>query len=388
MHKWPIVKLSKVLREERDRIGTFDADGLPVLGVTNTEGVTRTGVEASEDKSKYLRLRPGRFVYNPYRINVGSIGLSSDSQDGICSPAYTVFTVTDQIADRFLWFFLKSSRGNQLINFLGNRGSVRSALRFSDLCQIEIPLPPLPEQRRIVARIEELAAQINEAKGLRRETADDSTALLSSLRRSIFQNNNCVSTDLESVCSAVIDNLHSNPRLSETGIPCIRSSDVGYGILNLENARCTDENEYIKRTVRGVPSENDIVFVREGGGTGKCAIVQHDQKFSLGQRVMMLRPNAGKIVHKFFLNQLLSPQIQDDQIKPRSKGSASPHLNISSLRKFKLILPSIPEQHRIVAELDSLQMEVGRLERTQTETAIELDALLPAVLDRAFKGEL
>ncbi len=140
--------------------------------------------------------------------------------------------------------------------------------------------------------------------------------------------------------------------------------------------------------MRGAPSENDIVLVREGGGTGKCAIVQRDQKFSLGQRVMMLRPDVDKIVPKFFLYQLLSPQIQEDQIKPRSKGSASPHLNISALRKFKLILPSIPEQHRIVTELESLQLEVGNLESTQTETAIELDALLPAVLDRAFKGEL
>ena len=51
-------------------------------------------------------------------------------------------------------------------------------------------------------------------------------------------------------------------------------------------------------------------------------------------------------------------------------------------------MPSLAEQRRIVAELDTLQAEVDALKRLQAETATELDALLPALLDRAFKGEL
>jgi type I restriction enzyme S subunit len=113
-----------------------------------------------------------------------------------------------------------------------------------------------------------------------------------------------------------------------------------------------------------------------------------NQRFSLGQRVMMLRPATSKVLPKFFLHQFLSPCIQDDQIRPLSKGSASPHLNIGALRKFRFYLPPLPEQRRIVAELDALQAEVDDLKRLQAETAAELDALLPAILDRAFKGEL
>jgi len=131
--QWPTVKIGDVVRQERDQVGSFDGDGLPVLGVTNTEGVTNTGVAASDDLSKYFRLRPGRFVFNPYRINVGSIGLSSETQNGICSPAYVVFAPTERVDANFLRYFLKSAKGNQLINFHGNRGSVRSALRFDDL---------------------------------------------------------------------------------------------------------------------------------------------------------------------------------------------------------------------------------------------------------------
>ena len=103
---------------------------------------------------------------------------------------------------------------------------------------------------------------------------------------------------------------------------------------------------------------------------------------------MMLRPNTERILPRFLLHQLLSPQIQEDQVAPLSKGSASPHLNIGALRKFDLVLPLLPEQRRIVAELDALQAEVDALKRLQAETAAELDALLPSILDRAFAGEL
>lgn len=85
---------------------------------------------------------------------------------------------------------------------------------------------------------------------------------------------------------------------------------------------------------------------------------------------------------------MLSPLIQEEQVAPLSKGSASPHLNIGALRRFALRLPSFGEQRRIVAYLDGLQAQLEPLKRLQAETATELDTLLPSVLDRAFKGEL
>lgn len=172
------------------------------------------------------------------------------------------------------------------------------------------------------------------------------------------------------------------------GIPCVRSPDVGWGTLALEKAQRTDESEFRIRTARGVPGANDIVLVREGGGTGKAALVLPGERFSLGQRVMMLRPDPSQVVPKFLLWQILSPQIQEDFIQPLSLGSASPHLNIGAIRKFPISVPSLQEQGRIVAELDALRARVEELKRHQAETAAQLEALLPAVLDLAFRGKL
>jgi type I restriction enzyme S subunit len=103
---------------------------------------------------------------------------------------------------------------------------------------------------------------------------------------------------------------------------------------------------------------------------------------------MMLRPSQEKVLPRFFLYQLLSPLVQDDQIGRLCKGSASPHLNIGALRRFRFRLPELSEQLRVVAELDALQVRLDRLERLHAETTAALDTLLPAILDRAFKGEL
>lgn len=103
---------------------------------------------------------------------------------------------------------------------------------------------------------------------------------------------------------------------------------------------------------------------------------------------MMLRPDPSVILPKLFLYQLLSPTVQDDQILPLITGSAAPHLNIGAMKKFRLYLPPLDDQHRIVAHLDALQARVDALRAAQAETAAELDALLPAVFNEAFAGRL
>jgi type I restriction enzyme S subunit len=68
--------------------------------------------------------------------------------------------------------------------------------------------------------------------------------------------------------------------------------------------------------------------------------------------------------------------------------SAQKNINLQILAPLPVPKLPLSAQHRIVAKLDALQAEVDNLKRCQAETAVELDALLPAILDRAFKGEL
>jgi type I restriction enzyme S subunit len=303
---------------------------------------------------------------------------------------FPLYDVTkDRLDVAFLGWMSKTALFVELCKRASEGTTNRVRLSEDRFKALKISLPPLHEQRCIVARIEEFAARMEEARGLRSSTLDELTALRSTQSRRVFEALRAAPVPLEMVCSAIIDNLHSNPVYAEGGtVPCIRSSDVGFGVLDLTNARRTDETEYRRRTVRGELQADDIVLVREGGGTGKCALVLPEHRFSLGQRVMMLRPDQDKILPKFFVYQLLSPTIQVDHIQALSKGSASPHLNIGSLRQFPFLLPGVSEQAQIVENLDALQAKLDAVKALQTETAAELAAVLPAILDKAFRGEL
>lgn len=76
------------------------------------------------------------------------------------------------------------------------------------------------------------------------------------------------------------------------------------------------------------------------------------------------------------------------QIADEKEGTGQPNLNGSKLAELNVPIPPSDEQRRIVAHLDALQAKVDALKALQQQTAAELDALLPAILDRAFKGEI
>src|ERR1017187_10724337 len=106
-----MVRLEKLIEKSHIKYRDFDSDQeLVALGVSNTDGITRTTHRKSDDLGEYLVIEPGSFAYNPYRINVGSIGLTPANVTGVVSPAYVVFrTKIQQLIPEVLLDFLKSS---------------------------------------------------------------------------------------------------------------------------------------------------------------------------------------------------------------------------------------------------------------------------------------
>ncbi len=159
-----------------------DFESMVVLGVSNKLGITVTDHKKSKDLAKYLLIEEGDFAYNPYRINVGSIGLVPKGIRGLVSPAYVVFSTTDKLIPELLLDFLKSQEGLRQVSKYA-RGTVRKALRFEDLCQIELPIPTIEVQREILEKRKGIETEINELKS---ELTHQQT-LLKKLRQQILQ---------------------------------------------------------------------------------------------------------------------------------------------------------------------------------------------------------
>ena len=390
IRQWTEVPLGAIATDlTKDRTHVIDPEEQVIEPTIRTKehkiDVAAVRIGAEVKIKARVSIAPGDLVFS--RLHTQNGGFAFADRDFLATGTFMPLAVDESKVDRRFLFWALHVRVPSISATSDSVG--RETYKSEQILAIPIPLPPFSEQRRIVAKVEDLAAKIEEARRLRNQSVNESEALAHSISRKVFRDTGkfCL-VQLKEVCSEIIDCLHSNPIYSELGIPTVRSPDVGWGKLFLKGAKKTSEQEYRRRTSRGEPKPGDIILVREGGGTGKAGIVEEGQQISLGQRVMQLRPNKEKVLPRFLLHQWLSPLIQEDQIGEMMKGSASPHLNIGSLKKFNFILTPIEEQRHIVAHLDRLQAKADVLKALQTQTTAELDALLPSILDKAFKGEL
>jgi len=153
---WKRVRLGEVIEEVKDRKGRRNVS--TVLTVSNVEGlVDQTDFFgrnlSSENTSKYKIVEKWYFVYNPARINVGSIGLNNLYDLAIVSPMYSVFRTKDKLLPKYLYFWTQLPIfRNMVIN--NTAGSVRESLNFSRLINFDFLLPPLIEQRKIAEILE------------------------------------------------------------------------------------------------------------------------------------------------------------------------------------------------------------------------------------------
>lgn len=140
------VTLGDIIEEAGARAGGEPTERF--IGVSNKGGLGPFKGKPSEDTSRYQRLELGDFVYNPMRVNVGSIALCTREEDsGWVSPDYVVFRLRPEapIAAGYLLLYLKSPQGLAAIE-RASRGAVRRRLYYRDLCGLEVPVPADPEQ--------------------------------------------------------------------------------------------------------------------------------------------------------------------------------------------------------------------------------------------------
>ncbi|MBN1220853.1 MAG: restriction endonuclease subunit S [Anaerolineae bacterium] len=391
-HNWPMVSLGEVLTQsdEITEIELLKSYRRVTVKMWGQGAVLRDEVEGGQIAAKKQSvIRTNQFILSRIDARHGATAIVPESLNGaVVSNDFPSFNLNDtRILPKYLGWLSKTHKFVELCKAASEGTTNRVRLKLNRFLKLKISLPPLDEQRHIVARIEELAAKVEQTQSLREKSVAEVEGLWQSKIANIFSPQPEMAETLENVCEAIVDNLHSTPKYDGDEFPCLRSQDVGWGTINYTTARRTSEDEFIHRTRRGEPRQGDIVYVREGD-VGRCGLVDGSQRFSLGQRVMMFRPNQKIVNSKFLMLQLMSPPVLKEQVVEKMTGTTSKHVNIKDLRKVRVNIPSLDEQRRILAYLDSLQAKVEAVKRHQAATAAKLDALLPSILDRAFKGEL
>src|SRR5437879_4161971 len=184
MKPWRTVSLGELIRLERRPVKVEPEDlyqeiGIYCFGRGIFHKTPRTGFEVG-DKDLFL-MKEGDFILQVTFAWEGAIAIVSATEDGMYgSTRYPTFRVDEnRCVPQFLLNYFKTEEGlQQLVKICPGSAGRNRVLSIKRIPEVLVPLPGLAEQRRIVARIEELATKIQEARDLRQQAAEEAQALI------------------------------------------------------------------------------------------------------------------------------------------------------------------------------------------------------------------
>ena len=386
---WPRVKLGDIL----NRVERFERrDELIEYPFAGTYSYAR-GIFVGERKQgstfalpKIQRIRAGDFIYCKIMAWEGAFGLVPKEADGcVMSGAFVAYEINDGRVDpAFLdWYFKVPTHWQEVGSQSSGTNVRRQSLHPRQFEKSEMPLPSLTEQRRIVARIEDLVDQIHQACALRCQSVEEAgTLILSALTHLRLP----AGTKKRPIAECSRMSTGTTPPSDRTEfyggpIQWYTPGDLKYQKQLGASSRTLTEFAVAERKAR-MFEPGTVLLVAIGGSLGKVALTH--ERCSANQQITGIRFSEEVLPeYGFWWMRGLGKDLM--AAAPRA---TLPIINQERIGGFEISVPPLAEQCRIVAELDGLQAEVDALKHLQIESTAELDALLPAILDRAFKGEL
>jgi len=405
-----------------------------VYGVTNKEGLIITGKNVSSDLSNYLLISEKEFAYNPYRINVGSLGLSSKNFKGIVSPAYVVFKTKEDIIPEFLFRYLKSPLGINLIKWYGDHGGVRLSLRFKDLEQIDFPDLTKEQQLKFLQKSRKLNNKLSSFL----ERNEYQINLITKLKQSILQEavqgklvpqnpKDEPAYDLLKKIKKEKEKLIRSGKIKKgKELPEIEDDEIPYGLpkswvwCRLGDAVKINPRNYLDNDLKVafIPmalikddaqnkhsqeirewgeiksgfthfAEEDVVFAKITPcfQNRKSAILKNlKNKYGAGTTELYVLRSYNKLVLPEFLFFLINTKKFIDDGVATYKGTAGQQrIKRDFIENYIIGLPSLPEQKRIVAKVDELMKSCDKLEDQIKGNKKSSELLMGTVLRESFE---
>lgn len=363
---WTYKKLGDYIQEYsvRDK-----GQGFPVYSVTNTRGFCQEFFGknvASEDTSNYKVVPRGCFAYNPSRINVGSVAWQNQEDNVSVSPLYVVFSVSPELRQDYLLYFIKSNYAMTYINALA-RGAVRNNLRLSVLKTFDIPYASLSEQKKIVSELDLLSDVIEKQKTQIEE--------LDKLARSTFYDmfGDPVANEkgwevkkIKEICRVITGNTPSrnNPTYYNNNyIEWIKTDNINKESLYPSQAKEYLSEEGMKQgRIADVGSILMACIAGSLTSIGKCCIL--DRKVSFNQQINAIVPSQN--LNSFFAYTLINALA--DYIRDNATNGMKHILTKSVLEELELPLPPLALQQEFAAKIEAIEQMKAKVRQSLKET--------------------
>jgi type I restriction enzyme S subunit len=379
------IRLGNVATVEREMIAPSDI----------RTGTMYVGLEHVESSGQFVGVREvtsgdlasTKFSFDSTHVLYGKLRpylckIARPTFAGVCTTEIVPIKPGPRLDRGFLFHFLRQPR---MVEFATSRCSGANLPRLSPktLVEFEIPLPPLSEQRRIAAVLDEADA----LRAKRRQALVTLDTLLQSVFLDMFGEpvtnpKGWAVKPLLSICSRVTDGTHLPPEWAVAGIPFLFVSNIVHGEIDFDTKKFISEQTHATLTAR-CPIERGDILYSTVGSYGSAVMVRTDRKFAFQRHIAHIKPMSELVDPEFLLGYLQSPwgRIQVDRAV---RGVAQKTLNLADLKRFTVALPPIPKQKRYVQIRNAIELQRAELLRQ----ADALGALFASLQSAAFSGTL
>ena len=340
---------------------------------------TKQGTEISANKLN--KVKQGDFIYSRLFAWQGSFGLIPAEMDGCyVSNEFPIFKLdNEKIISEYLvyWFALPHIQKRVEADCSGSTPGTRNRYKEIFFLSIQLPLPSIDEQQTIVSNIQSVSKKINEAKRLRQEILDDAQAMLLSAFQQIIEG--AEYQTMEKVAPIVRRKveIEIDGEYPELGVRSFGKGTFHKPVLNGIDVGT-------KKLYHILPG--DLVFSNVFAWEGAIAVVKKEDNNRTGSHRFITCIPKDKTTTSDFLCFYFLTNEGIEKIRDASPGGAGRNRTLG-LKKLEQLTVPIPDYDKQIW-FNALQTKVADIKKAQADNQTELDALLPAILDKAFKGEL
>lgn len=368
-------------------------DGVPVIRIRDvTSGATNTRYNGPTNDGPWVE--PGDLL----------VGMDGDfnvrrwkSHKGLLNQRVCKISISKSLySSRFIEYILPSYLA--VINQATSSVTVKH-LSSRTLNDLPIPLPPLTEQRRIVAKLDSLTTRIARA----RAELERVPVLIARYKKILLKRAftgeltnkwrlmNGISeiemTPLSDVCTSITDGDHQAPPRAKYGVPFITISAMNDGKIDLSKATRFVPSSYLDALKDSRKAKTGDVLFSVTGSIGIPALVKHECPFVFQRHIAILKPDTGRVSGLFLKLMLQSPDVQA-QCAAVATGTAQLTVPLNRLRNFLIPLPTIAEQIEVIRLVESTCKRLERMHEDYVDADHLLSKLESSLLAKAFRGEL
>lgn len=321
---------------------------------------------------------------------IGSLGKFTLSTDNVITNQQINSIVFNEKIIHFKYGYYYGFMLEKLLNAVANEAVVK-IVNKSIFSNLDIPLPPLPEQQRIVLKLDLLFEKIDRSIALHQKNMDEANAFMGSVLNDIFGElkiNETISLkDITTKIGSGSTPSGGQKAYKTEGISLIRSMNVHDDGFRTKGLAFIDDNQ-AKKLDNVTVQENDVLLNITGASVARCCVVDKDYlPARVNQHVSILRLKD-EMIPSFLHYYLISPSIKSDLLFSSSGGATREAITKSMLEEFQVPVVSLSIQEKTINYLDEISKKIEKIKQLQKEKMASLKALKASILDSAFRGEL